>query len=131
MDTRVRMFIEDTAQTLVGLSTVLFLQANPESFDTAAGIALRLRYEVEQVEPVLARLAHAAILRVDSRGGGRYQCYRLVRDRKVWDLLCRVAETYLDNSHECKEIVRMLMRQQTRTRATRPPGMRKANAKGD
>lgn len=116
----VREFIEKTVQSAVGLDVVLFYQANPQTFDTAAGIALRMRGDVEQVEPVLVRLAEYGILEVHIRGDGQYQCYALARDRKVWDLLCRVSEAYIDDPHTRKDIVRMLVGQQRQQRPTEP-----------
>ena len=62
MDQRVTTFVQDIAQTLVGLDVALFYQANPRTFDTAAGIALRTHRSVEMVEPALERLAECEIL---------------------------------------------------------------------
>ena len=121
MDARVREFIENTAQSVVGLDVVLYYQANPKAFDTAAGIALRMRWDVEQVEPVLARLGEHGILEVHTRGDGLYQCYALARDRTVWSLLCRVTEAYLDDPRAGKEIVQLLVDLQRRRRAAAPP----------
>ncbi len=41
MDKRVAQFIREVAQTVVGLNIALYLQNNPKTFDTAAGLALR------------------------------------------------------------------------------------------
>jgi len=109
MDKRVRVFIQDMGQTLVGLDVALFYQANPRTFDSAAGIALRTHRSVEAVEPALARLAECGILETFSRGDGRFQCYALSTDLDVWRLLCLVSEAYHDDPQSRKEIVRLLM----------------------
>ncbi len=111
LDERVRKFIKETVQSIVGLDIVLHFQANPKTFDTAGGLALRLRKEVEDIKPALARLVDGGILEVHIRGDGRYRCYSLVREPAVWNLLCMVSETYIDDAHTRGEIVRMLIRQ--------------------
>ncbi len=115
MDARTREFIQEAVQTVVGLDVVLYLQDNPDTFDTAAGLALRLRCEVEQVQPALARLADNGILNVHIRGDGRYRCYSLVRTRAIWDLLCRVSEAYMDDPETQKEIVYLLIHRPAQT----------------
>ena len=112
MDERVRQFIQETVQTIIGLDIVLFFQANPDTFDTPAGLALRLRRQVAQIEPILVRLAGHGILEVHPRGDGQYQCYALVRSPQVWNLLCLLSEAYLDDPHTRKQIVHMLIGQQ-------------------
>ena len=109
MDERVRQFIQGSVQTIIGLDIVLFFQANPDTFDTPAGLALRLRRSVAQIEPVLVRLAGHGILEVHTRGDGQYQCYALVRSPQVWNLLCLLSEAYLDDPHTRKQIVHMLV----------------------
>ena len=109
MGTRTREFIQKAVQTVVGLDVVLYFQDHPDTFDTAAGLALRLRREVEQVRPALVRLADNGILDIHIRADGRYRCYSLVRDRAVWDLLCRVAEAYMDDPETQKEIIHLLI----------------------
>jgi len=109
MDERVRDFIVNTAQTLVGLEVALFYQANPRTFDTAAGIALRTHRAVEELEPALQRLAKRGILEVFTRGDGRHQCYALLTAPEVWRVLCLVSEAYHDDPETRMEIVRLLM----------------------
>ena len=112
MDPRLTELVRDVIQTIVGLDVVLFFQANPRTFDTAAGVALRTHRSVEEVEVVLERLADFGYLEAFSRGEGRYTCYALPKDVKVWNLLCLLSEAYLDRSDERKEIVRILIRRQ-------------------
>ncbi len=111
LDERVRKFIKETVQSIIGLDIVLYFQANPKTFDTAGGLALRLRKEVEDIKPALARLVDGGILEVHIRADGQYQCYSLVRDPAVWNLLCLVSEAYIDDPRTRGEIVRMLIRQ--------------------
>ncbi len=122
MDARTRKFIQEAVQTVAGLDVVLYLQDNPDTFDTAAGLALRLRREVEQVQPALVRLADNGILDVHIRGDGQYRCYSLVRTRAVWDLLCRVSEAYMDDPETQKEIVRLLIARSAQTPPDTPAG---------
>lgn len=110
MDTRVVDFIERTALDIVGLDVALFFQANPRTFDTAAGLALRTHRGIEEVTPALERLARDGVLESFERGDGKYICYAIPRDPHVWNLLCLVSEAYIDHSEDRKEIVRMLMR---------------------
>ena len=114
MDERVKNFVENTAQTLVGLDVALFYQANPRTFDTAAGLALRTHRSVETVEPALGRLARDGILEAYSRGDGRYQCYALSTEAEVWNILCLVSEAYHDDPESRKEIVRLLVERRLR-----------------
>jgi len=110
MDARVRKFVAETARNVVGLDVALFFQANPSTFDTAAGLALRLHRSLEEIQPALERLAAAGLLEVVTRGDGRYRCYSLARDPETWHLLCLLSEAYLDHPETRKEIVRMLVR---------------------
>lgn len=112
MDPRVVDFVENTAQTIVGLDVALFFQANPRTFDTAAGLALRTHRSIEEVSTVLERLAAAGTLERFQRGEGRYTCYALPKDPRVWNLLCLLSEAYLDHLDDRKEIVRILIRKQ-------------------
>lgn len=124
MDPRVKKFIEETACDVVGLDVALFFQANLATFDTAAGLALRLHRSVEELQPALERLAEQGLLEVFLRGDGRYRCYSLSREPQVWHLLCLVSEAYLDQPETRKEIVRMLVRKYRNERdhgAPRPP----------
>lgn len=133
MDERVRDFVENTAQTLVGLDVALFFQANPRTFDTAAGVALRTHRDASAVEPVLARLAEHGILEVLTRGDGRYQCYALCTDPQVWNALCRVSEAYHDDPESRKQIVRLLVQRKVRERADHSPpaGVEEENASNE
>lgn len=116
MDDRVREFVETTAQTIVGLDVALFYQANPNTFDTPAGIALRTHRDRSEVESALERLAERGVLERHSRGEGKYTCYSLVRNPDVWNLLCLMSEAYLDNPESRKEIVWMLVNAHRRQR---------------
>ncbi len=111
MDERVVQFIREVAQTIVGLDLALYLQAHPKTSDTAAGLALRLRRPVEQIEPSVKRLAESGILRQLTASDGSYHCYALDRSPEVWHLLCLISEAYLDNHETRKQIVKMLIRQ--------------------
>ncbi len=119
MDDRVREFVLQVAQTIVGLDVALFFQANPSTFDTPSGIAMRTHRAADDVRPALERLAARGVLERHVRGDGKHICYALSRDMDVWDLLCRVSEAYLDNREACKEIVRMLIGIQQQARAAR------------
>lgn len=112
MDERLTEFVANVAQTIVGLDVALFFQANPRTFDTPAGLALRTHRDVVEVSEVLERMAEHGILEGFSRGDGRYTCYALPKDTKVWNLLCLLSEAYLDRSDSRKEIVRILIRRQ-------------------
>lgn len=119
MDPRLVDFIENVAQNIVGLDIALFFQANPRTFDTAAGLALRTHRDVDEVRSALERMAQQGYLETFSRGEGRYTCYALPKDAKVWNLLCMLSEAYLDHAESRKEIIRLLMRlQQERTKRT-------------
>lgn len=110
MDARVAEFITKHAQNLIGLDVALFFQANPQTFDTAEGLARRTHRDVDQVRLALERLAEGGVLDVFSRSEGRYQCYALARDPAAWDLLCSLSEAYVDDLDSRKQIVRLLMR---------------------
>jgi hypothetical protein len=114
MDQRLVEFIEDVAQTIVGLDVALFFQANPRTFDTAAGLALRTHRSAEEVDEVLERMALHGYLEAFQRGAGRYTCYALPKDVKVWNLLCKLSEAYMDYEESRKEIVRLIIKRQTR-----------------
>lgn len=120
MDERVIAFVEHVAQTIVGLDVALFFQANPRTFDTAAGLALRTHRDVGEVAEVLERLARGGVLEAFSRGDGRYTCYALPKDIKVWNLLCMLSEAYLDHSESRKQIIRILIRRQHDQASQRP-----------
>jgi hypothetical protein len=122
MDARVRKFVAETARNVVGLDVALFFQANPSTFDTAAGLALRLHRSLEEIQPALERLAAAGLLEVVTRGDGRYRCYSLARDPETWHLLCLLSEAYLDHPETRKEIVRMLVRQYGEDQPRAQPG---------
>lgn len=113
MDERVREFVQGVAHNIAGLDVALFYQANPTTFDTATGIALRTHRSVAEVQPILERLARHGILEAHARGEGRYVCYALSRARAVWELLCLLSEAYHDDPEARKEIVRIII-------ATRP-----------
>lgn len=118
MDQRVIEFVENVAQTIVGLDIALFFQANPRTFDTAAGLALRIHRGVEEVSIVLERMAEHGILEAFTRGEGRYTCYALPKDNRVWNMLCLLSEAYLDHLEERKEIIRLLMQRQSNRQCT-------------
>jgi hypothetical protein len=117
MDERVRDFIVNGAQTLVGLDVALFYQANPRTFDTAAGVALRTHRDVASVEPALQRLAEQGILEAFTRGDGRYQVYALGSTPEAWNTLCLVSEAYHDDPESRKQIVRLLIERKMKERA--------------
>jgi hypothetical protein len=116
MDPKLTEFIEQAVQTVVGLDVALFYQANPRTFDTAAGIALRTHRNVEEVAEVLERLARHGCLEAFARGEGRYTCYALPKDPHVWTLLCRLSEAFLDRAESRKEIIRLIIRRQAALR---------------
>jgi len=109
MDKRVAEFVEDVAQTIVGLNVALYLQGNPRTFDTAAGLALRLRCPVEAVEAVVQRFAGYGLMRKVTSHDGSYTCYSLNHTPAMWNLLCMISESFIDNPETRKEIVRMLV----------------------
>ncbi|MEA3401118.1 MAG: hypothetical protein U9R79_07745 [Armatimonadota bacterium] len=117
MDERVRGFIEETAQDLVGLDVALFYQANPRAFDTAAGIALRTHRSVDEVEPALVRMAEQGYLEALSRGDGRYQVFALSPSPEVWRMLCHVSDAYHEDPDARKEIILMLVQRRLEQRA--------------
>lgn len=118
MDERVREFIERTALDLVGLDVALFYQANPHTFDTASGIALRTRRAVDEIEAALNRLSEHGFLEVFSRDDGRYRVYALSSAPQAWNTLCRVSEAYHDDPKARKEIILMLIQRRLKERAT-------------
>ncbi len=120
MDEKVREFIEESAQDLVGLDVALFFQANPRAFDTASGIALRTHRAVSDVEPALARLSEHGYLEVLSRGDGRYEVFALSSAPEVWRVLCRVSDAYHENPRARKEIILMLVQRRLEERGTQP-----------
>jgi len=93
------------------MGVALYLQDHPKTFETAAGIALRLRHSVEAVEPVVERFADYGLLRRVRSRDGSYCCYTLERTPAMWNLLCMVSEAYLDDPEMRKQIVRMLVSQ--------------------
>jgi hypothetical protein len=112
MDSRVQEFVRDVAHNVVGLDVALFFQANPGTFDTTAGLALRLHHRADDIQCALDRLAEHGIVEIAQRGEGQYQVYSLVHDAEGWRLLCLLSEAYLDNAETRKDIVRMLVHQQ-------------------
>lgn len=116
MDDRVRDFVQRVAQTVVGLDVALFYQANPSTFDTPLGIALRTHRNVKEVLPALERLADHGVLERHTRGEGRFVCYALAKDTDIWALLCGLSEAYLDSPAERKEIIRLLVSLQQQQR---------------
>lgn len=112
LDPRVVEFVENVAQTIVGLDVALFFQNNPRTFDTAAGLALRTHRGVKEVAEVLERMASHGVLEAFTRADGRYTCYALPKDPKVWNLLCLLSEAYLDDLSSRKEIIRIIIRRQ-------------------
>lgn len=120
MDPRLTELVRDVIQTIVGLDVALFFQANPRTFDTAAGVALRTHRSVEEVEVVLERLADFGYLEAFSRGEGRYTCYALPKDPQAWSMLCRLSEAFLDRSESRKHIIRLLMQRQVALRDPEP-----------
>jgi len=111
MDKRVAEFVRDVAQSIAGLAVALYLQDHPKTFDTAAGLALRLRHPVEAVAPVVERFADYGLLRKVTSREGSYACYSLNRTPAMWNLLCLVSESFIDDPETRKEIVRMLVAQ--------------------
>jgi hypothetical protein len=116
MDDRVREFVQAVAQSVVGLDVALFYQANPSTFDTPLGIALRTHRHVKEVLPALERLAEKGVLERHTRGEGRFVCYALAKDADIWALLCGVSEAYLDSPADRKEIIRLLVSVQQQQR---------------
>lgn len=111
---KIRRFIEEVAQNIVGLDLALFFQAHPGVFDTVPGIASRVARPPEEIQEALDRLAAAGILEVHELGAGRYKCYSLRRTEDVWRLLCRLSELYLDDPAARREIIRSLVRRHER-----------------
>ncbi|MFO7945770.1 MAG: hypothetical protein R6V19_03010 [Armatimonadota bacterium] len=123
MDPRVETFINEHAGNLVGLDIALFFQANPQTFDTAAGIAKRTHRNVEEVKAALQRLADAELLEAFGGGQGRSTCFSLLKNPENWNLLCLLSEAYVDDLEQRKEIVRLIMKSHLRSRghAEQPP----------
>ena len=121
MDDRVRKFIREVARTMVGLDVALFYQANPSTFDTCSGIALRTHRVMDEIRPALERLAEHRLLEVHVRADGKYTCYALAREPWVWNLLCLVSDAYHDDPEARKEILMMLVRQQQEDRQRGKP----------
>lgn len=111
---KIRRFIEEVVQNIVGLDVALFFQAHPGIFDTVLGIANRVARPPEEIQEALDRLAGAGILEVHELGAGRYKCYSLRRTEDVWRLLCRLSELYLDDPAARREIIRSLVRRHER-----------------
>lgn len=111
MDDRIQDFVSRIAHDIVGLDLALFFQANPATFDTAAGLSLHLHHRPEDLQPALDRMVEAGLLESSTRGEPPYQVYGLPSSPAVWSLLCDLAAAYLDSPDSRKEIVRMLVRQ--------------------
>jgi hypothetical protein len=111
VDPIIQDFISRIAHDLVGLDLALFFQANPDTFDTAAGLSLHLHHRAEEIQHALDRLVAAGLLESTTRGEPVYKVYGLPSDPAVWRLICAVSEAYLDSPDTRKEIVRMLVRQ--------------------
>jgi hypothetical protein len=109
MDARVKDFIGQVIVDVVGLDVALYFQGEPATFDTAAGLALRLHRHAAEIQPALERLVAGGTLELAQRDGGHYQVYSLCHNPEVWRLLCLVSEVYLENPEARKEIVRMLV----------------------
>lgn len=122
MDPQVREFVQTAARDLIGLDVALFFQANPSVFDSASGLALRLHWKAEDLEPAIERLVACGVLEAFTRGGGRYRCYALSSEPTVWHLLCALCEAYLDEPETRKEIVRLLVREMHSDHLSKPPG---------
>ena len=112
MDSRVQEFVSNVVHNVVGLDVALFFQANPTTFDTAAGLSLRLHHRAAEIQAALDRLAAAQVLELADRGEAHYHVYSLRHDPEVWRLLCLLSESYLDDDAARKDIVRMLVHQQ-------------------
>jgi len=80
MDARVKDFVGQVARDVVGLDVALFFQANPATFDTAPGLALRLHRHSAEIQPVLDRLEAAGVLELAEREEGHYHVYSLCKD---------------------------------------------------
>ena len=128
MDERVLQFVRDTAHTMVGLDVALFYQANPSTFDTPTGIALRTHRGVDEIKPALERLAKHGVLEVHERAEGRYTCYALVRDQGIWTTLCRVSDAYHGNPEVRKQILMILVQQQRSARKAKQDAEQPKNA---
>ncbi len=123
MDPRVETFVNEHAGNLVGLDIALFFQANPQTFDTAAGIARRTHRNVEEVRAALDRLVDAGLLGVFGGSQGRSTCFSLLKNSQNWNLLCLLSEAYIDDLEQRKEIVRLIMKSHLHSRGhvEKPP----------
>jgi len=108
MDSQVRDFILKAAPDLAGLDVALYFHAHPATFDSPAGLALRLHRGVDDVARALDRLHEYGLLEVLRARDGRYRCYALKNEPGMWETLCQVSNSYLDDADSRKEIVRML-----------------------
>jgi hypothetical protein len=106
---RIRWFIEEVAQNIVGLDLALFFQANPNVFDSVPGLARRVGRTPDELYAPLERLTCAGVLEVFELGAGRYQCYALKHCENAWALLCHLSEMYLDDPQARREIIQMLI----------------------
>ena len=106
---RIRWFVEEIAQNIVGLDVALFFQANPNVFDSVPGLARRVGRGVEEISEVLDRMAGAEVLEVYELGAGKYHCYILKHSEEAWGLLCHLSELYLDNPAARRQIIQMLI----------------------
>lgn len=106
---RIRWFVEDIAQNIVGLDVALFFQANPNVFDSVPGLARRVGRGAEEISEALERLAGAEVLEVFELGAGRYRCYALKHSEEAWGLLCHLSELYLDDPAARRQIIQMLI----------------------
>jgi len=109
MEDRLHRFVGAFAEGLVDLEVALFYEANPSMCDTAAGVALRMYREVDQVEPSLRRLAAAGLLIESVLGGGRYRLYGLTDDVAVLVLLVELSRAYHYDAEARREIIRSLV----------------------
>ncbi|MGE5531769.1 MAG: hypothetical protein ACM3VW_06625 [Bacteroidota bacterium] len=114
MDPRVVDFVQNVAQDIAGLEVALYFQDNPSTFDTAGGLALLTRRNLDEVISALERLTAAGILEVTPREDGKYVCYSLSGDTKVWNLLCLLSEAFLDDTEDRKEIIRTMINRRGR-----------------
>lgn len=109
MDPRLVEFVQSVARDIAGLEVALYFQDNPTTFDTAEGLALRIRRSPEEVSAALERLTAAGVLESALRDEGHYVCYSLSSDPKIWNLLCLLSEAYVDNTDDRKEIIRTMI----------------------
>lgn len=110
MDAAVRRFIEQIVQNTVGLDLALFLRNNPNTVDTAPGIALRLGRDVLEVRPALERFSSAGLLCCNHQQNNRPPCYYLRVGSELWTLLCEFAENY-GGGRETRLVIWELLRE--------------------